>query len=689
MTKQNVYLIDLASGSNMNLLPLAIGLIGSYCSAQPDLKNEYHIHYRYLRQTGEQLAKSMKDPAVIGLSCYVWNYRGSLAAAKIIKQIFPNVEIVLGGFSVPRDYERISLLFNEHPYITALVHGEGEFTFAEYLREKAGNKNYQKIDGLSINQNSKAVDIISNPSVQRVNNLDLLPSPFLNGVFDELFKRYGQKITGALWETNRGCPYSCTFCDWGNSGVNKLKKYSMERLYEEISWISKNDFYYMFVSDANFGILKERDLEIAGWIANFRGKNNSPCHMVVNWTKNSSESIVDIADRLSLGGIACNVTLSIQSANQSTLEAIKRKNLSDKQIYNLKQKYHDKFIPTYMEIILGLPLDTLESFKSGLESVLTYRNEDRFFVYLCQLLVNTELESKESRDKYQIKSRLCKHTVSNRKFDWADENVEYEEFIVGNSTLSIEDWGKGYLTGYLLTVFHNHRLAFFLMNYLHHEFGIKRIDFIDFILDEVNKNSKTYPVLMKGIKHIDNQRQLMIDSVSTMSPLPGAEELIVLPHVGALVIMASHSDTVFSELELITQLYCMKNKIPISALLLSEVINYQKIRYPIWPKPTLTEHNFKTNIPLFFERLLNGKKPPDIKSQNIRIKLLPNQQVYTSYSDYGSTLVRGGLAVDLIDLEIEAGIQCDEHISIDYRLVRQNIIERNRQKLQKEYNKIH
>ena len=688
MQKKNVYLVDLASGSNMNLLPLAIGMIGSYCSELSDISSEYSIHYRYMRQTGQQLANSFAKPEVVGFSCYVWNFRGSLAAAKIIKMIFPDTNIVLGGFSIPRDQVRIKEFFKQHPYISAIVHGEGEFVFANYLRELAGNQKFSKINGLSVNINNNSSEMIINQEVQRITDLDALPSPFLNGVFDNLLDIYGSRITGVLWETNRGCPYSCTFCDWGNSGVNKLKKYSMSRLYEELSWISRNDFYYMFVSDANFGILKDRDLEIAGWIADFREKNKSPCHMVVNWTKNSGESIVDIADRLSLGGVACNVTLSIQSAHPETLHAIKRKNLTDQQIYQLKQKYHDKFIPTYMEIILGLPLETLDTFKVGLESILTYRNEDRFFVYLCQLLTNTELESQESREKYSIQSRLCKHSVSNRKFDWTDENIEYEEFIVGTSTMSIDDWGQGYLVGYLLTVLHNHRIAFFVMNYLHHQFSLSRIDFIEYIIKLCTDNGHQYPVTNSAISHIDNQRQMMIDSISTMSPLPGAEELIVLPHVGALVLLASKSDKFFNELEKIVVSFCQVHNVQLDNEVLCDVMQYQKMRFPSWPLPPLESRKFSTNIPLYFDALLANSSIPQIIKQNLVVNTIPSHYSYESYSDYAATIVRGGLAVDLLDIEIVDTCKGSDEIVKSYKNVRQEIERRNTKKLMSEYEKV-
>ena len=336
MNKKNIYLVDMASGSNMNLLPLAICMIGSYSLDQPEIKENFNLEYRFLRQSGETLVNSMENPAIVGFSCYVWNYRGSLSAASVVKKRFPNALIVLGGFSVPKIPLRITQLFNEHPYVDILVHGEGEITFANLLRQHIGDRQYHEIPGLTHKTPDVSEGFISNPKALRINNLDELPSPFLNGDFDEMIKKYGSKITGALWETNRGCPYKCTFCDWGNSDVNKIKIYSMERLYEEINWISKNEFYYMFISDANFGIFKDRDMEIARYIADCHTNNGFPHHVITNWAKNKAKNVVKIAERLARSGVANNITMGIQSTNPETLKVIKRRNLEQGKIDQFK-----------------------------------------------------------------------------------------------------------------------------------------------------------------------------------------------------------------------------------------------------------------------------------------------------------------------------------------------------------------
>jgi hypothetical protein len=94
------------------------------------------------------------------------------------------------------------------------------------------------------------------------------------------------------------------------------------------------------------------------------------------------------------------------------------------------------------------------------------------------------------------------------------EDRELEEFIVGTSTMPVDDWGRAYLAGYLLTVLYNHRVAFFVLCYLHHTHGCVITDVVEFILKKWRTDPAGYPQLFKGIDHLDKQHQLILDGDS-------------------------------------------------------------------------------------------------------------------------------------------------------------------------------
>ena len=70
--------------------------------------------------------------------------------------------------------------------------------------------NLASVDGIIYNDNGRTVN---NKVAKRIDNLTILPSPYLDGTFDRLAEEYPEIEWNATIETSRGCPYKCTFCD--------------------------------------------------------------------------------------------------------------------------------------------------------------------------------------------------------------------------------------------------------------------------------------------------------------------------------------------------------------------------------------------------------------------------------------------------------------------------------------------
>ena len=130
-----------------------------------------------------------------------------------------------------------------------------------------------------------------------------------------------------LWETNRGCPFRCTFCDWGSATAAKVTKFGEERLYREVDWFADKKIEYIFCCDANFGIQK-RDVDIANYVAGVKKETGYPVALSVQNTKNATERAYETQKILSDAGLNKGVALSMQSVDMTTLEAIKRDNIS-------------------------------------------------------------------------------------------------------------------------------------------------------------------------------------------------------------------------------------------------------------------------------------------------------------------------------------------------------------------------
>jgi hypothetical protein len=156
---------------------------------------------------------------------------------------------------------------------------EGEVSFEDIL--------------LKIQQGHPPLDVYQK---HRLENLEI-PSPYILGVFDSLIAANPDIIWNTTIETNRGCPYACTFCDWGSTTYSKVKKFNLERIESELHWIARNPVGFIFGADANFGIFKERDLEIARMMRRIL-QGSRVDSITMQFAKNSNEHIFEIANEL-------------------------------------------------------------------------------------------------------------------------------------------------------------------------------------------------------------------------------------------------------------------------------------------------------------------------------------------------------------------------------------------------------
>src|SRR6185436_8335757 len=118
----------------------------------------------------------------------------------------PSAKIVLGGHQAANHGRRYLKPELENMFV---CNGEGERTFTEFLRATSDSGELRNVRGLSFYRNG---ELITTPQEDKLTDLDEIPSPFLTGIFEA-----GPYDT-AVFETNRGCPFECTFCTWGGPG---------------------------------------------------------------------------------------------------------------------------------------------------------------------------------------------------------------------------------------------------------------------------------------------------------------------------------------------------------------------------------------------------------------------------------------------------------------------------------------
>ena len=162
--------------------------------------------------------------------------------------------------------------------------------------------------------------MINNPGLPRLRNFEGCPSPYTSGVFEKLMKENPNEKWIVSWETNRGCPFSCTYCDWGSAINSKVARFEIERLYLELQWFAKNKVEFIYVCDANFGMLP-RDYDIVQYAGKLKKEVGYPHILSVQSTKNARERSYKVQKALFDHGLTKGINIALQSTDAHTLKS--------------------------------------------------------------------------------------------------------------------------------------------------------------------------------------------------------------------------------------------------------------------------------------------------------------------------------------------------------------------------------
>ncbi len=444
---KNIYLVQAnavyGDKTKSTYIPYAAGCLAAYAFSDKRISEEFRLsRFIYTRVDIDKAVSLINDPYLIGFSTSVWNSEYNKALSKAVKEKYPSCITVFGGHQISPDEE---YAFNEYPNADILIHGGGEEAFRDILLHLAQSKDLGDIDNISVKlpDGGFISGKRSNPSTPDY------PSPYLTGIFDSILND-GIEFS-AIIETNRGCPNSCAFCDWGILR-SKVRKFDIEKVYKELEWLSLHKIEYVYCADANFGLF-DRDMDITNKLIELKNKYGYPKKLKVNFTKNRCEFVGDISRKLSENDMGKSQTLSFQSVDGKVLSAIGRKNIGLDHFRSLLSMYAKADIPTYSELILGLPEETYESFTKGLCTLIENGQHKSINIYPCELLPNSRLGSKEFIEKYEIKTTRLPFL----QFHCVKESsgiTEYSNLITSTSAMSRESWVDSYFFATLIQSFH-------------------------------------------------------------------------------------------------------------------------------------------------------------------------------------------------------------------------------------------
>ena len=400
--------------------PILSGYLHGYACTNNIVQNAYQFEY-YQESVNNVLYESTLeeikklDASIYCFSCYVWNIGLIKRLIEDLQSDFKVKKIILGGHQVSN---HISHYIKPEQNKVIVVNGPGEEPFKDILLALE-----EKIELTSISGISTFVDreLYDGGFGEFITDLDSIPSPFLEGFFDN----FQYPIT--IFETNRGCPFQCSFCTWGGP-TNKVTKFSLDRLKEELTWIAKNNVFFIFLADANWGMLP-RDIEISEYIGWLKNEYGTPWGVYYAASKNTPDRSMDCIKAFHKSGVITSQAIGIQSLNARTLEAINRKNIKNESYFRMFEELQNEGISSYCELIWPLPEEDLQSLKNSFQKLLALKAQT--IILYPTILINNAKLTRDAK-KYNM--------LSTEALDWKSEL----KLVKSTNTASQEDVNEGF-----------------------------------------------------------------------------------------------------------------------------------------------------------------------------------------------------------------------------------------------------
>ena len=607
MSAVQVLMLDLKS--DMPSRPYQLGLLAAYARTEPEVaKNLKFTFFEHPQaDAASAIAKEIldADAQLVAISHYAWNHRKlcevfDLLTASQAKLPF----IVLGGPNCAGRFGAETL--SRYPIVSAIVEGECEPAFKDIcsgLADSPTRAPFAKARNCRFR--SASGGIMSLNMGHRMLSLDEVPSPYLTGLLP-----LGQPPV--FYETNRGCPYRCAFCYWGN-GNSKIHRMSTDRVREEMTYFAENRVPDLYIADANFGIF-ESDIEIASLIAEVNAKHGYPFRSLgVNFAKNSSDRVLELAAILRQGRIFCTATLALQSVTPEAEKQSKRFAIAPSKFVDLVRAAHDKNIATYTDLILGMPGETVDGFLSGLEAVIC-TGIPAIKIHQLSLLPGTEFYDKQEEFGLITMGQAIPTEPGQMRSD-------YWDFLVYSSRhMTREDFQRGLRLIGANHILHNLNLGK-VVNFYLARYGISHSDVYDFF--DALILGKVAGFEGSGTRLMTRVRQLILDFASNRLDAHTIEAKLSMEvwFGGKGLRGRSNEPEIKALMREFYRLFCVHRDLRLSAdeqTLLQEVVDYNVL---ISPKPKWVpqpSHAFTYDVDQIWRDILSEIYSRDVPKRDAK-----------------------------------------------------------------------
>ena len=471
----------------------------------------------------DNLLKYLVDqkPTVIAFSVYIWNEKFNLDLASDIKKSLPDTIIIWGGPQCDIHYNED--FFRQYQFIDLVVPSDayGEQSFLDILDNISQNNSNLCAEQIqycyypdknrdrkfnSLSPNKRDFKWPKNP--YRAQQQYMIP--FIDNLKSQR--------SWVIMETSRGCPYKCSFCDWGGGTFTKTNKKDFGTVLDEITWIGENNIDAISFADANFGMFPI-DIEYIKHCVATKIKYGFPKQILIQPTKVKIDQLTKIYLLLAEADMLSHYQISIQDINDEVKKNVDRVDFSfEDQVKMFKKLQEEKYLPIWIESILGLPGSSVETVKTGIQAI-SIEQLPYPLSYHWAMLPATPAADPIYRKKFKLvtvknkssqgvgATRLIKAkpgrqqdlgvTVANNFDDITGE------YVVGSFSYTPDDWILMNMLQIFTASMQNSKILSLVADYLWKEYEISYGEFfnntINFILYDSNTNTTLQNNYLKSV----------------------------------------------------------------------------------------------------------------------------------------------------------------------------------------------
>lgn len=503
-----IYLADLTHEGTgrlaVDMFPYNIGLVASY--AKKVFGDDVEIKlFKYVAPFLRALGQ--RPPRILGCSNYCWNTHLAEFACEQAKSVDPSIVTVQGGTNYPFEARQQREFLAKRAFTDFHVFYEGEIAFTNLVRayleaDDPRALRERSVDGCQ-SVSLRTGHLVTGRPVLRLKSLDEIPSPYTTGLLDEFFD--GRLIP--ILETNRGCPFTCNFCNAGADYYTKVNFFSVDYLRNEweyvASRVAKVGIGTAVIADNNFGMYP-RDAELCRILKDLQERYGWPMRLLSTTGKNRKERIIEATEIL---GDAMSINMSVQSMDRGVLENIRRQNVDLNTYRAVNEMLLKRGRVQKGEMIACLPGETAQSFLDGLRQLMDM-GVQQIYSYTLQLLPGTEYDNAAYLQKwgYTGKWRIVPFNFG----EYEGRRIfDIEEVAVSSKTLSFEDYLKIRMVCLLTEAMYNDYQFYELVRHVR-QYGRSPMDWIF----EVLRRLEAVPAGIRGVTEsfLDDTKSELFDT---------------------------------------------------------------------------------------------------------------------------------------------------------------------------------